>query len=245
MPTRRYGNRNDWKTVYSRIRRKPVREELVDLTTGENFVFDKNKTVRYRDFFILDEKRRAVPLFEIYPAAEYDEGLIEFFGNEDNAFATGSFSFTFSGNPFVVLTPEPAADNQHGLNVFGLEYDQSGLVIGVSSDFVGNIRYRAVYSAEGYPAFVTSPVSSSGFVVSAGSTSIVAADEYSAIYPELDFFQEYRSTIWGDAITFDNNVSLISEAEPSQVTGQITSEVTADVHFIAVGALNAVLWPPS
>lgn len=246
MPVKRYGNRNDWKKVYSRSRRKPQTESLVDTVTNQVFTFDKNRTIRDRDYFVLNEKRQAIPLFGLFPVAEYDEGVISFFGNEANCQTTENFSFAFSGTPYIVLTVEPAGDDSHGINAYGVSYDANSLTVGVSSDFVGNVRYRAVYSANGYPAAATSPVSSSGFVVSAGTISVSDDDSYFASYPELDFFQEYRATTWDQQASSDNNVHLtVVDVNGEEVNGRISSNLTNDIHFIVAGAVNSILWPPS
>lgn len=245
MSSDRYGNRNNWRKVYSRNRRKPVEETLVDNATGISFTFDKNTLIRDRDYFLIDTARLTSPL--LLNQAEYDEGLITFFGNEANNIASGSFSFTFSGVPFVVLTVESTADNQHGVNVFGISYDTDEISVAVSSEFQGDIRYRAIYSANGYPALATSPVSSSQFVAFGGSVDVNNSENYLANYPNLLFFKEYRATPWEASFAstqFQSNVFLnAASSNNQQVDGRLSSAAQTQIHFIAVGSTTFDSWP--
>lgn len=170
-------NRNAWRRVYPRARRKPVVETFVETLTAVTFSYDLNKTYRHRDFFLIKNIPSGTYGAEVI-LAEYDEGLINF-NNSD--FQIQGFSTCFSQIPdAVVLTVEPASNNSHNIIPYGLSFTACSMSIGLSANFSGSIRYRAVYSSTGYPAIVTSSFApgSGAFAVMAGNVTASNTDNF-------------------------------------------------------------------
>lgn len=234
----KYGkNRNLWRRVYGPKRRKPNNLTLVDAATNVSFSFDLNRTLRHRDFFIIRTSATAtVVLPPTVSLAEYDEGLIAF-NNDDSAVA--GFNFCFTDMPdAVVLTVDGAADMSDFIIPYGITFNSCSMSIGLSAPFNGNIRYRAVYSSGGYPAFVTSSLvpGSGTFRVSAGAVSGSMITSYTASFAALTGTPtRFYRTPWDFFSNFDVDVNVTREScTTSTCAGDISAPLTNPIYFIAV-----------
>lgn len=231
----RYGrNRNLWRRVYSFRRRKPIRETLVDSETGVTFSYNLQETLRHRDFFIIRSSATASAVVPVANIGEYDEGLI-FFNNTDSAIA--SFSSCFTNTPdAVVLTVEPSPNNDDYIIPYGITFDSCSMSIGLSAPFSGNIRYRAVYSPDGYPADVSSSFApaSGSFQVSAGHITASLATDYTASYAAGSNIQFFAKTAWDFFGNFDNDVFISEDnVTDSSTEGTISAPLSNPIYFIA------------
>jgi hypothetical protein len=226
-------NRSNWRKVYSFQRRKPNIVNLIDTFTSESFSYDLQQTVRNRDFFILSKE---IP-FDTAPAivfpTEYDEGIFTFPSITDSG--TGSFNFTFSTTPYVVLTIESASLYGPNVNLFGRTVSTSGFTFGTSAPFTGSIRWRAIYSPT-YPAYVSSAYTSS-ITASAGQTTPGGNSYYTASFaalPDVPF--TFLDTAWENIGIADgsSNAAFIHETSSSNsATIDITSPMNSTIDFIA------------
>lgn len=202
------GNRNSWRRVYPRARRKPVVETFIEALTAVTFSYDLNKTYRHRDFFIIKSPTSGsfgTPIV----LAEYDEGLINF---ENTDFQIQGFTSCFSNIPdAVVLTVEPVSDFSNNIIPYGISFTSCSMSIGLSAKFSGSIRYRAIYSSTGYPAFATSSFapSSGVFTVIAGHVTASNTDNFTVPH---DFGgpspNAVRMTTWDDFVNYDVDVYI-------------------------------------
>lgn len=229
----RYGsNKNSWKKVYGYNSHKPRETTIIDTANSVTYSLDLNKTLRHRDFFII--KGLTSGAFEAPPpvpaeVTEYDEGVVHFAGISD--VGTGSFNFTFSGSPYVVLTIESSALYGNNLNVWGESLSTAGFTFGLSAPFTGSIRYRAIY-AETYPAYVTSAYTAS-ITASAGTYSAVVESFYTASFAALPSTTSlFLNTAWGT--TGQQDVALQPQVSSSaQATVEFSSPTTSTIYFIA------------
>jgi hypothetical protein len=223
-------NRNVWRKVLSFERKKPRLNNFTDLTTGESFTYDLETTLRHRDYYML-KKAAETGIF-----AEYDEGLIEF---SDSSFATTNFSFCFSALPdAVVLTVEPNMDYSDNVIPYGYTFNECSMSIGLSAPFTGFVRYRAIYSATGYPAQAQSTLvpASGTFIVAAGFVDENNNSNYTASFAALSSAPTlFYRTPWDFNVNFDNDVELSQEnSTNSTVEGEISSPITNKIYFLAV-----------
>jgi hypothetical protein len=231
----RYGsNKNSWKKVYGYSSHKPRETTIIDTANSVTYSLDLNKTLRHRDFFII--KSLTSGAFEEIPippapvaTTEYDEGVVHFAGISD--VGTGSFNFTFSGSPYVVLTIESSALYGNNLNVWGESLSTAGFTFGLSAPFTGSIRYRAIY-ADTYPAYVTSAYTAS-ITASAGTYSAVAESFYTASFAALPSTTSlFLNSAWGT--TGQQDVALQPQVSSSaQATVEFSSPTTSTIYFIA------------
>lgn len=226
-------NRNLWRKTYGFRRRKPDVRTLVDPDTQVTYSLDVNKVIRDRDFFIIRGRNISQSLnLGSLQVAEYDEGLVWFNGTTTYS---EPFNFTFSGTPYVVLTPEDGNDvviNPHGISITTTTVD-----FGVSAPFSGAVRYRAVYSPNGYPAVATSSFSSS-FTCSAGSATLTQESLYTAVYANLGFGAptEFRQTAWDVNSLNDTDIYLeeVGSRGLAANANILSAPLSNEIHFIAV-----------
>lgn len=225
-------NRSNWRTVYSFHRRKPNIVNLTDSTTNVTFSYDLQKTIRNRDFFILN-KEVPFSLLESINLAEYDEGIFYFTSIAD--FGTGSFGRTFSQTPYVVLTVESASLYGTNVNLFGRNVTTSSFTFGTSAPFTGSIRWRAIYSPT-YPAYVSSAYTSS-ITASAGQATPGGNSYYTASFaalPEIPF--TFLDTAWENIGISDgsSNAALThNSTSNSSETVDISAPMNSTIDFIA------------
>lgn len=243
----KYGGnaRNLWRKVYGYQNNKPQVVSVVDSITQVTYSLDLNKTLRHRDFFIIQGLNSGSQL-EVsessgYAIGEYDEGLFHFSSITDQG--TGSFNFTFSNFPIVVLSVESASLYGEGVNVYGGNITPSGFTFGMSAPFSGSIRWRAIY-ATSYPALCTSSYTAS-ITASAGSVSMTGQAYYTASFatlPGVPF--SYRDTAWTGipmipppdvgSVTNSEDVALIHQTSSSNsATVEISGPTFATIEFIA------------
>jgi hypothetical protein len=221
-------NRNVWRKVLSFERKKPRLNNFTDSTTGESFTYDLETTLRHRDYFLLKKAAESV----LY--AEYDEGLVTF-TNSDSAVA--NFSFCFSAIPdAVVLTVETAADNSDYIIPYGNTFNECSMSIGLSAPFTGQVRYRAVYSATGYPARIQINTAPGVQTVAAGFVDETLSTNYTASFAALDNAPStFYRTPWDFNFNYDDDVDLTLETSTtSTVEGEISAPLTNKIYFIAV-----------
>lgn len=231
-------NRQLWRKVYGPRRRKPDTTTFVDPVTSASVTFDLHRTVRHRDYFIIrahGEITSSIIIPDI-PIAEYDEGLVSFSGTDS---ASTGFSFCFSGTPdAVVLTVDPTGDNSDYIIPYGLTFNSCSMSIGLSAPFTGDIRYRAVYSSEGYPAYASSSLtpSSGTFLLSAGSVTPAGTTNYTATYPNVGGTPSvFYKTAWDFSSNNDVDVFISEENSTATATsGEISAPLSNPIYFIAV-----------
>lgn len=226
---RRYGtSKNLWRKTYGYQNNKPRIASVVDAQTQETYSLDLNKTLRHRDYFIIKDIIFSPTVVEV---AEYDEGLVLFSSIADSG--VGTFNFSFSNTPIVVLTVESASLYGDNLNIYGLSLSQTGFTFGLSALFTGSIRYRAIYSPT-YYAYATSSYTAS-ITASAGTTRPAGVDYYTASFnalPGTPF--SFLDTAWDFFGIQDVDVALQTQASSSNAaTVEISSPMSSSIHFIA------------
>lgn len=236
----KYGNRakNLWRKVYGYRNHKPSETTIVETDTGVTYSLDLNKTIRHRDYFIIDGYVGAsvtipTPTSSII-LAEYDEGLFEL--TEESSYSQVYFNFTFSSTPIVVLTVESASKNGENLQVYGKFVQTNQFVFETSAPLSGTIRYRAIYSPT-YPAYATSSYTSS-ITASAGTSNGAGNSYYTASYSALPGSPfKFLQTGWDNsapALTLGQNIWFTTETSSSTAaTVNFSSQMNADIHFIA------------
>jgi hypothetical protein len=236
----KYGGnaRNLWRKVYGYQNNKPQMVSVVDSITQTTYSLDLNKTLRHRDFFIiqgLNSGSQTLTTESAFVTAEYDEGLFHFSSITDHG--TGSFNFTFSSLPIVVLSVESASLYGGGVNLFGGNITTSGFTFATSAPFSGSIRWRAIY-ATSYPAvcsssYTASITASTGPpVIPLGSTAYTASF---ATLPGVPF--SFRDTSWenvGIVTTGFGDVAFTHETSSSSTaTVEISAPAYSTIEFIA------------
>lgn len=234
----KYGNRAKslWRKVYGYRSYKPNETTIVDSETSVTYSIDLNKTVRHRDYFLIDGfvgasiQEPAPPLI----LAEYDEGIISV--TDPNFPPTAFFNFEFSSSPIIVLTVESASFWGENLQIYGKDITTTDFTFEMSAPFLGTIRYRAIYSPT-YPAYATSSYTSS-ITASAGIASGGGLSYYTASYAALPGAPfKFLQTGWDDGFppnTLGPDVWFTTETSSSvQTTVNFSSELNTDIHFIA------------
>lgn len=229
----KYGGRARglWCKVYGYSVNKPVVVSFMDTTTSTTMSLDLNKTFRHRDYFIIEGIAGGQTAEVPAPPSnltEYDEGLVFLTGGDSG---TGSFNFTFSDNPIVVLTPDPAVLWGENVNVYGITRTTSGFTFGTSAPYSGAIRYRAIYSPS-YPALCTSSFTSS-ITASAGTSVLTENYAYTASFAALPGSPfKFLQTAWHNGTMHD--VSFQTQVYDSDSANvEISAPVSTTVHFIA------------
>lgn len=233
----RYGSgKNLWRKVYGYQNNKPRVVAVVDPQTSVTYSLDLNKTLRHRDYFIIKSLTSgsittAASSGSGFSVAEYDEGLVLFSSIADTK--TGSFNFTFSNAPIVVLSVESASLYGENLNVYGFSVSTGSFTFGLSAPFTGSIRYRAIY-APSYPALATSSFTAS-ITASAGSANPGGLDYYTASFAALPGTPfSFRDTTWDTLGNQDVDVYLQTGTSSSnQATIDISAPLSSLIHFIA------------
>lgn len=232
----KYGGnaRNLWRKVYGYQNNKPQVVSIVDPQTQVTYSLDLNKTLRHRDYFIIKGVNSGTQLVETGSViTEYDEGVYAINSLTDQG--TGSFNFTFSSNPYVVLTVESASLYGESLNLFGGNITTSGFTFGLSAPFTGSIRWRAIY-ATSYPAYVTSAYTAS-ITASAGAVAPLGQTYYTASFatlPGVPF--KYLDTSWEYMGISDGtaDVALTTDTlSANTATVEISAPSDATIEFIA------------
>lgn len=168
--------------------------------------------------------------------AEFDEGLIAFSGTDS---AIAAFNFCFTSTPdAVVLTVDGTSDSSDFIIPYGITFNSCSMSIGLSAPFAGNIRYRAAYSAGGYPATATSSLSpgSGTFTIVAGATTVNNATSYIANHTGLGNPPSvFYKTPWDFFSNFDVDVDVTEVTSTNSTTnGEISAPLSNPIYFIAV-----------
>lgn len=228
----KYGGRSKglWRKVYGYSPNKPQVDTIVDTATATSRSIDLNQVIRHRDYFIID----GITGFSVMPTppvfyAEYDEGLINLFNTD---FSSGSFNFSFTQRPIVVLTVEGNGINDN-IQVYGLTLNQSGFTFGTSAPFSGSIRYRAIHS-NNYIAFASSAYTSS-ITASAGAANPNGSSTYTAAFAALPGAPfKFYSTSWDLEDLQDVDISHeVHSINDSSATIDFSSTANSTVHYIA------------
>lgn len=229
----RYGSgRNLWRKVYGYQNNKPRVVEVIDTLAAVTYSLDLNKTIRHRDFFIISDVSNGGGEIYIPPEVlgEYDEGIVSM---SYATAGTGSFNFTFTSAPYIVLSVDSASFFGENVNIHGFTYTTTGFTFGTSAPFVGTIRYRAIYSPT-YPAYCTSSFTSS-ITASAGSANPGGLSYYTASFDALPGAPfSFRDTAWDSLNRQDVDVKLQPQtSSSSDATVEISSPMGSEIHFIA------------
>jgi len=230
----KYGGRATglWRRTYGYSSRKPVVITFVNTATDTTMSVDLNKTIRHRDFYIINGipggTANETPVIPPVDLAEYDEGVISVL--ESDVSILGYFNFTFSSDPIIVLTADSASNWGENVNIYGLYFDTQQFVCQTSAPFSGTIRYRAIYSPT-YPAYCTSSYTSS-ITASAGIQTLNFVDSYTASFSALPGTPfKFLQTLWPGS-NYDVALSA-SYVDSDSANVEISDAVSASVHFIA------------
>jgi len=235
---KKYGtNRNLWRKVAGYgVPPRPQIATIADPATHITYSIDLQSTIRHRDYF------EVKPGFVVeivtspisYSFGEYDEGLIYFDSMTDES--TAVFNFSFSGDPYIVLSMEDAYDNLGNVNIFGVVYDPTELTVRTSAPFSGTIRYRAIW-APSYPTIVTSsePASASIAITASAGKVNASGETFNTTYATLPAVPTYfYDTPWD---TVDNGLSNVSfyqaTTSTTNASGSISAQYVNWFHFIA------------
>jgi hypothetical protein len=225
-------NRNLWRKVYTFRRRKPNVRQFVDPKTDLSFSLDLNQTLRHRDFFIVQTIVSGPFVSSII--AEYDEGLIAF---DNTTMAAAPFSFCFSDTPdAVVLSVESVSDYSNNIIPYGLGFNSCSMSVGVSAPFSGNIRYRAAYSVDGYPAVATSSFApgSGSFTVYAGHITASDVTSFTTTYDVGPMGpSSFRNSPWDFFTNFGADVFIDKTVGITGSSGEISAPYNNPIYFIA------------
>lgn len=227
------GGKSQARRVYGYIR--APKQEIHVVVNGVSRSFDAQALVYHRDFFhVINDALQSIGTETPVAVYEYDEDLIIFNGETSKS---KSFNITFTTNPIVVLDVIPFAD-QENVNSFITSISTTAVSVGLSAPLSGAVRYRAIY-APIYPVSVQRNVLSSSFSyqISAGYTDLTASSTFSANYismvvnPSQVIFTTFDMNSNNDAdVAFVNSSSFGT----TQTTGDVSSEITNRINFIAI-----------
>lgn len=233
----KYGgnSRGLWRKVYGYQNSKPQVVTVIDPLSNVTRSLDLSKTLRHRDFFIINAIASAsvsgITSGSAYAIAQYDEGLINFSSIRDTG--TGSFAFTFSSVPIVVLSVESASLYGGNLNVFGFNITTTQFTFGLSAPFTGSIRYRAIYSPT-YPALASSSYTAS-ITASANISNPLGNYAFTASFADLPGTPtSFRQTAW-DTVNNGNANAFLSSSNVGVnfANVEITTGVSTSIDYIA------------
>lgn len=235
----KYGgkSRGLWRKVYGYSVNKPQVVAFVDSTTNTTMSVDLNRTLRHRDYYIIDgiiagetNFTPPAPPDPIYAMAEYDEDLVSMAASD---IGTGFFNFNFTQTPIVVLSVEDDSEHGNNVQIYGLSLSTSSFTFGLSAPFTGNVRYRAIYGTT-YPASATSSFTGS-ITASAGSTNPGGQAYYTASFaalPGVPF--RFLQTAWDFNGNMDVDVGLQTQSSSSSgATTEISAPMSSSIHYIA------------
>jgi len=237
-------NKHVWRKVVGYgPQPKPVYDTYVDLANSQSFTYNEQETIRHRDYF--EVKKQFVvsgvippnPTPVPFPVGEYDEGVITFDYSDGDA-KYFNFNFTFSGNPYVVLTVD-SNDDMSNINTYGITYASTGAYIGVSAPYSGNIRYRAIW-ASSYPAIVSSTFTTSYFTASAGTSNPSNVTYYYQTFGTMlsqpDFALE---SAWDSANLYSDVFVEDVFLTNSYFIADVSAPKNHDIHFIVYDGVSA------
>lgn len=237
----KYGNRakNLWRKVYGYTNKKPELTAIVDTVTSITYSIDLNKTLRHRDYYLIDGyvgPTIETPVPPPEPVTwEYEEEVVGIGGDGESTIGgTINFINQFSVVPIVVLSIESASLWGENLNIFGTDVTTTSFSYALSSEFLGTIRYRAIYSPT-YPAYVTSAYTAS-ITASAGTTITNGESYYTASFAALPATPfKFMQTAFGDITgTLGPDVAFSTQtSSSSEATSEISSYLSGTVHYIA------------
>jgi len=235
----KYGGnaRNLWRKVYGYHNNKPQVVSIVDPQTQVTYSLDLNKTLRHRDFFIINGVNSGSQVIITssfaFATAEYSEGIFTL--PSLGTSGTGSFGFTFSHQPYVVLSVESASIYGGNLNLYGGNITTTGFTFDFSAPFSGSIRWRAIYSPT-YPAVATSAYTAS-ITASAGSVAPGGKSFYTASFATLPGLPKfYYDTAWANVGINDGSADVAFSHQTSSSnseTVEISAPTNTTIDFIA------------
>jgi hypothetical protein len=223
--------RNRSKRTYGYERQQPVTIQVVE--NGVTKSLDHNQLVLHRDFYIIFETSSSLPAPNPTVYAEYDEDFIHFNWQDTS---TRSFNISFTANPTVVLVLESEASGV--VNPFLLSRSTTELTVGLSAQYSGAIRYRAINSNSGYPALVQRNVlepsltytAYAGFVDVSNSSTVTASYAFTGPGPDFVFLSPYN--ISGNDMA---DVWITSgSAGTTDIGADLSAETTTRINFLAV-----------
>lgn len=204
---------------------------IIDQQKAVTYSLDLNKTIRHRDYYII-QGIAGTNIIEDSGVvlAEYAEGLVTMTGGTGS---TGTFPFTFTSSPIIVLTPENASFWGENVIVYGLTAGLSSFTFETSAPYSGTILYRAIYSPT-YPAYATSSFTAS-ITASAGEAHVDTLHYYTASFTALPVNPtRFVQTAWNFEPTNLVNVYFETQTTSStQATVEISAPFSRSIHFIA------------
>ena len=214
-------NRATYRKFYQFGRVPPV------LVTVGTATVDANRFQVHRDYYLIPVGEG--DLGDPYAVGIYEDDFI-WFNHESSK--TVTFSQTFTEAPVVVV--EVDATNPLGnIASFILKVTSATLQVGLSSEFSGSVRYRAI-QASSYPARIYS--GSVSFFGTATTVDVVASGVFSSSFahmggvPSSSFYSVYNY-----AGTGDMDVSFISSSTGSSTgAGDLSAPITNRVNFLGL-----------
>ncbi len=150
--------RNRYRKIYGFQRLPHDVRAYIDLTTGLTASVDVSRFIRDRDFFIIDGINPVLISDDdggiiVYDFAEYEESLIYL---NYESIKTVNFISPFTDTPIVTLDVWENGEDTDFIVPYVISVNASSMVIGVSAQTSGTLRYKAINLPTGvtYPAQV-------------------------------------------------------------------------------------------
>lgn len=220
-------NSPNQRKLYSTFRSAPV-----IITNDAGQVLDANRFQVHRDFFLITTKLGVVP--STFPVGIYEDDYVYFDGQSSKTLA---FSQTFAEVPIVVLSLEDGT-NQDNIIAYLTSISTTHATIGLSANYSGSVRYRAVYS-EVYPCMVYDNPNNPGlsFMCTATKVDVTSSAMFTASYEPLG---TAISSSFYTAYDYQNNSQvdvflLTGSVGVSSGSGDLSAPINNRINFLALG----------
>lgn len=202
-------------------------------TLSNGQVLDLNRFEIHRDLFVITTRIAGKPEGSSYPIGTYEDDIVVF-SNESTK--TVTFSQTFSQAPIVVINLE---DNSGFENVVAYltAVSSTQISIGLSANYSGNVRYRAVYAAQ-YPALVYDMPNSPGvsLLCTATKVDLINTNIFSASFESLGVVPTnsfYTAFDYQGNQDVDVFISSSSVGETSG-SGDLSAPISNRINFVGL-----------
>lgn len=223
-------NRASNRKLYPNGRSAPV---IQTLSNGETV--DINRFQIHRDMFVITTRVAGKPELS-YPLGVYEDDYVSF---SNQTSKTIFFSQSFPDVPIVVVTLE---DNSGFENVVAYlsALSSTQVTIGLSANYSGNVRYRAVYATE-YPALVYDQPNnpSVSLLCTATKVDLVAANSFTVNFASLGTIP---ANSFYTVLDLQNNQDVdvfisSGSVDATTGTGDLSAPITNRIHFIGLDSI--------
>lgn len=211
---------------------KAPRQEFILVDQGVSRSFDRNSLYVHRDFFYVPVPASNINVDVVY--ALYDEDYVVFTGQDQ---LSKTFNITFPSTPHVALEIEATPSGTENIVAYLMSATTGSITVGLSAEFIGNIRYRAVYSPT-YPAFVRRSLLQPAlfYSVSIGSYTMNGATSLTASFAP---FGGSPTSIWATTVNSldSNNTNVWIEQGTyslNELPVELSDGFSGDITFMAV-----------